>query len=162
MTTDELDVLVETMSNDRPKSFEDCKASAQALAALREERDGFERRWHTAVSSRLEWQEAAEKMERSRKDWEHFSNQWEARALAAETALVEEREACAQMVDDMAAKQQATNEKYPDHAKAYNNWRLVIFTYQAVASAIRARGGVGVNSLLHRTTQQPGDDEAYQ
>ncbi len=47
-------------------------------------------------------------------------------------------EACAKVADGLAAKQRATNEKYPDHAKAYATWQNAVFVFEEAADAIRA------------------------
>ncbi|MDN3278806.1 hypothetical protein QWJ07_31405 [Frankia sp. RB7] len=49
----------------------------------------------------------------------------------------EVREDCAKIADAMADDQQATNEKYPDHARAYPSWRSAIQHYRSVADRIR-------------------------
>ncbi len=50
-------------------------------------------------------------------------------------------EACAKVADGLAAKQRATNEKYPDHAKAYATWQNAVFVFEEAAAAIRALNG---------------------
>jgi len=46
-------------------------------------------------------------------------------------------EECAKVADDMAAAQQATNAKYPEHAAAYPTWRNAVHCYQDAARQIR-------------------------
>lgn len=53
-------------------------------------------------------------------------------------AFTQAVEHCIGIVEQMAAEQTATNEKYPDHAKAYPSWVDRIFTYQSVADRLRA------------------------
>lgn len=51
---------------------------------------------------------------------------------------VEMREECAKIADAMADDQQATNEEFPDHAKAYETWRTAVTHYRSVADCIRS------------------------
>lgn len=55
-----------------------------------------------------------------------------------EQAVVER---CAQHIESLADKQEETNAKYPDHAKAYPSWVDRIPMYRLLASDIRARLG---------------------
>lgn len=59
-------------------------------------------------------------------------------ARGMKDARAEAVEECAKIADAMADNQQATNDKYPEHAKAYDNWRYTVDHYRAVAAAIRA------------------------
>lgn len=47
-------------------------------------------------------------------------------------------EQCAQVLDKLAAEQDATNQKHPDHAKAYATWVDRVFQWRWSAQAIRA------------------------
>lgn len=46
-------------------------------------------------------------------------------------------EECAKVAEGMAADQERTNAKYPDHAKAYPTWRNAVHCYRDVARQIR-------------------------
>lgn len=46
-------------------------------------------------------------------------------------------EQCAKVAEGMAADQERTNAKYPDHAKAYVTWRNAVHCYNDVARQIR-------------------------
>jgi len=46
-------------------------------------------------------------------------------------------EECAKVAEGMAADQERTNAKYPDHAKAYATWRNAVHCYHDVARQIR-------------------------
>ena len=47
-------------------------------------------------------------------------------------------EQCAKLLDATADEQEATNKKYPDHAKAYASWVDRIYVLRRSAEAIRA------------------------
>lgn len=46
-------------------------------------------------------------------------------------------EQCAKVAEGMAADQERTNAKYPDHARDYPTWRSAVHCYQDVARQIR-------------------------
>lgn len=72
-----------------------------------------------------------------------------ARGLADGRA--ETREDCAKVADAMANDQQATNEKHPEHAAAYETWRAAVLHYRNVAAGIRNTGAAAEQlSSTHR------------
>jgi hypothetical protein len=52
-------------------------------------------------------------------------------------------EECARVAEGMAADQERTNAKYPDHAKSYATWRNAVHCYHDVARQIRKLTLVG-------------------
>jgi hypothetical protein len=51
---------------------------------------------------------------------------------------------CIALIEQMEADQRSTNEKYPDHARAYPSWVDRIFTYQSVSNRLRAAAKASV------------------
>lgn len=91
-------------------------------------------------------------------DWRYFTDEEaaykEAEALGIDyqalfvrdgTAITQTRdqvaaevvEQCARIAELMAEEQDATNQKYPDHAKAYPNWVDRVYHFRNVAQNIR-------------------------
>lgn len=91
-------------------------------------------------------------------DWRIFNDEQQAREEADQTdadmqalyvrdgtvitqdraaVAAEVMEQCARVADAMADAQEATNKKYPDHAKAYDAWVRAVDNYRDVAKTIR-------------------------
>lgn len=54
-----------------------------------------------------------------------------------EKVAAEVVEKCARVAEVMAEEQEATNQRYPDHAKAYPNWVDRVYHFRNVAQNIR-------------------------
>jgi hypothetical protein len=92
-----------------------------------------------------EWRYFADE-EQAYKEAEQLGVDYQALFVRDGTAIVLERdeveaqaiERCAKLLEMMAEEQDATNQKYPDHAKAYATWVDRVYHYRASAQSIRA------------------------
>lgn len=67
-------------------------------------------------------------------------------------------EQCAKLLDVMADEQDATNNKYPDHAKAYASWVDRVYHFRRSAEAIRALALTPPNHLRPGPTEGEGSN----